>query len=126
MATVTVYTAERMKAIEDASVVSGEVVGDDLILTRFDATTVNAGNVRGPQGDQGLPGLDGDVTTAAMTTAISNAINALKATLYSVVNHGSNPSTARPTGYAGVIWYGSVQPTNMAEPDIVIRTDEAI
>ena len=47
MATVTGYTAARMKLIEDASVVDGEVVGDDLILTRYDESTINAGNVRG-------------------------------------------------------------------------------
>jgi len=50
MAQVTVYTAARMKEIEDASVVDGEVVGDNLILTRFDNTTINAGNVRGAVG----------------------------------------------------------------------------
>ena len=123
MATVTVYTAERMKAIEDASIVDGEIVGDDLILTKYDESTINAGSVRGPQGIQGIPG---DVTVAAMNAAITAAINGLKATLYAVVNHGADDTTARPTGYAGVIWYGSVQPLNIAEPDIVIRTDEAI
>lgn len=56
MAQVTVYNAARMKEIEDASIVDGEVVGDDLILTRHDQTTINAGSVRGPQGDQGVPG----------------------------------------------------------------------
>jgi hypothetical protein len=55
MATVTVYTAARMKAIEDASVIDGEVVGDNLILTRFDESTIDAGNVRGPVGPVGSP-----------------------------------------------------------------------
>ena len=53
MATITGYTAARMQDIEDSSIVSGTVVGDDLILDRFDGATVNAGNVRGPQGDVG-------------------------------------------------------------------------
>lgn len=48
MAAVTGLTAARMLAIEAASVVDGEVVGDDLILTKHDGSTVNAGNVRGP------------------------------------------------------------------------------
>jgi microcystin-dependent protein len=39
-----------MLQIEDASIVSGEVVGNDLILQRHDGTTVNAGDVRGPAG----------------------------------------------------------------------------
>ena len=43
-------------AMAGSTVTSGAVVGDDLILTRYDASTVNAGNVRGPQGDQGPKG----------------------------------------------------------------------
>lgn len=44
---------------------SATVTGDDLIITRTDSTTFNAGNVRGPKGDPGedgspgLPGNDG-------------------------------------------------------------------
>jgi hypothetical protein len=53
MTTVTGLTAARMEAIEGASVVDGEVIGDDLILTKFDTTTINAGNVRGPAGVTG-------------------------------------------------------------------------
>jgi len=59
MGTVTGLTAERMEEIEAASVVSGQVVGDDLILTKFDSSTINAGDVRGPQGIKGDPGDDG-------------------------------------------------------------------
>ena len=39
-----------MIEIENASIVDGEVVGDNLILTKFDTTTIDAGNVRGPAG----------------------------------------------------------------------------
>lgn len=59
-------------------------------------------------------------------TAIATAVAALKATVYGVVVHGVTAGTARPTGFAGIIWYGSVQPTNIEAPDIVIRTDEAV
>ena len=59
MTAVTGLTAARMAEIEAASVVSGEVVGDDLILTKFDTTTINAGDVRGPQGVTGAAGADG-------------------------------------------------------------------
>jgi hypothetical protein len=47
MGTVTGYTAERMKAIEDASVVNGEIdpATGHLILTRFDASEIDAGLV---------------------------------------------------------------------------------
>lgn len=53
MATVTGLTAERMAEIEAATVVGGEVVGDNLILTKHDASTIDAGNVRGPAGEVG-------------------------------------------------------------------------
>jgi len=57
MTTVTGITAARGEAIEAASIVDGEVVGDDLILSRFDGSTINAGNVRGPEGDPGPTGV---------------------------------------------------------------------
>lgn len=56
MATVTGLTAARMLAIEAQSIVDGDIVGDDLILTRFDNGTINAGSVKGPPGDPGDPG----------------------------------------------------------------------
>lgn len=60
MATVTGFTADRMLEMEDATVIDGEVVGDDLILTTKGGTDINAGNVRGPQGPQGVPGVGVD------------------------------------------------------------------
>lgn len=58
MATVTGLTAARMIAIEAASIVDGEVVGDNLILTKFDGTDIDAGSVRGATGPMGTgPGL---------------------------------------------------------------------
>ena len=59
MATVTGYTKAKMDAIANAVVVSGSVVGDDLILERYDTSTFNAGSVRGPQGIQGPEGPQG-------------------------------------------------------------------
>lgn len=59
MAEVTGYTAERMKQIEDETIVAGEVVGDELILQTREGTLLNAGNVRGPQGPAGTNGTNG-------------------------------------------------------------------
>ena len=57
MATITGLTAERMLEIEGQSVVSGEIVDDHLILTKFDGTTVDAGVLPpGPQGPAGPAG----------------------------------------------------------------------
>lgn len=71
MATVTVLTAARMLAIEAASVVDGDIVGDNLILTKHDGSTINAGSVRGPQGIQGPAG---DVSTAQLEAAVNEAV----------------------------------------------------
>ena len=122
MATVTGYTSARMKEIEDSSVVDGAIVADELILTRFDGSTINAGNVKGDTGATGATGAQGDVSAAQLTAAI----DALKATVYASVNHGANAAESRPTGYAGVIWFGSVQPVNATGVDLVVRTDEAL
>jgi hypothetical protein len=65
MATVTSYTAQRMKEIEDSTIVGGSISGNDLLLTGRDGRTINAGNVRGPQGIQGPQG----VTSIAVCTS---------------------------------------------------------
>ena len=59
MATVTGLTAERMIAMEAATVIDGEVIGDNLHLTTRGGTDINAGNVRGGKGDPGTPGTPG-------------------------------------------------------------------
>lgn len=59
MATITGFTADRMSAIEAASVVSGVVNSDHLILTKHDGSTIDAGDVRGPKGDTGPEGAQG-------------------------------------------------------------------
>jgi hypothetical protein len=64
MATITGLTAERMLAIEAAAIVDGNVVGNDLVLTRHDGTPINTGNVRGPAGPTGPVGSDLAVITA--------------------------------------------------------------
>jgi microcystin-dependent protein len=56
MATITGFTAERMLDIENASVVDGEIVSGNLILTRHDGTEIDAGPVVGPTGPVGPMG----------------------------------------------------------------------
>ncbi len=68
MATVTGYTAERMKEIEDSAIIDGDIVGNDLILSRYDGTQINAGVVRGPQGIQGATGSSGDTSIQVVTS----------------------------------------------------------
>lgn len=65
MATVTGLTAERMLEIEGASVISGEIIADHLILTKFDGTTIDAGALppgpTGPQGPSGVSSIPGEI-----------------------------------------------------------------
>lgn len=65
MATVTGLTAERMLEIEGASVISGEIIDDHLILTKFDGTTIDAGELppgpTGPQGPSGVSSIPGEI-----------------------------------------------------------------
>jgi hypothetical protein len=68
MATVTAFTAERSKQIEDTTVVSGEVQGDNLVLHQRNGTPINAGNVRGPKGDKGVQGDPGQAYIICTST----------------------------------------------------------
>lgn len=43
---------------------------------------------------------------------------ALKVTVPGYVNHGSTAGTTRPSGFAAVLWYGTVEPDNMIAGDI--------
>lgn len=61
--TVTAFTAARMLAIEQSTVVGGRITGDNLILTTRDGTTIVAGNVRGRPGDRGEAGGIWDATS---------------------------------------------------------------
>jgi microcystin-dependent protein len=56
MATITSLTAERMLEIEGSSVIFGEIVGGNLILTKHDGTTIDCGPVTGPPGPVGPVG----------------------------------------------------------------------
>lgn len=69
MATVTGLTAERMQEIIDATVVGAHITGDDLILELFDATEINAGDVRGPIGLTGPSGDPGDIKSTIRSSA---------------------------------------------------------
>lgn len=60
---VTGMTAEKMLQLAAEEIISGGVVGDDLILTTRGGTSINAGDVRGPSGPSG-----GTATVCTSTT----------------------------------------------------------
>jgi microcystin-dependent protein len=84
MATVTGFTAERMLAIENTTIVDGSVVGDNLILSTRAGSEINAGSVRGPTGSPG-------VTEQQLSTIVAN-----NSPVGSIVDY---IGTAAPTGW---------------------------
>jgi hypothetical protein len=107
MGTVTGLTAARMLEIEAACIVAGAVslgpgpTTDHLILTKHDGSTVDAGNVRGPQGIPGNVGPTGPGITWRGTW---------------------NPGTAYTVGdgvvYNGSSYRRSVSGTTATLPDV--------
>ena len=70
MATVTGYTAAYMDSQMDENIVDGSIVGDHLILEKRDGSTVDAGDVRGPAGTDGVDAAPGSVTVVGDTTIV--------------------------------------------------------
>lgn len=56
----------------------------------------------------------------AATEAVAEATRT--ASTLGVVAHGATAGTARPTGYAAVLWVGSVTPTNASNGDVWVDT----
>jgi hypothetical protein len=92
MATVTGLTAERMLAIEGASVIDGEVLADHLILTKFDGTQIDAGNVVGPTGPTGPQG-DPGTTDPWVLSADTWTFGAADAPTYTMTTPGDKTAS---------------------------------
>lgn len=72
MATVTAYSAERMKEIEDTTIVDGAVDSNGhLILVTREGEEIDAGLVKGAAGDAGTPG-DPAIPSGTVAMWISN------------------------------------------------------
>jgi hypothetical protein len=103
--------------------------GSDLL----NPSDPSAGNEIGDRdyNDARYQALDSDLTSiAALTTtsygrslltqadaAAARAVIDLDVSGKGFVNHGSTASTARPSGYASVEWYGTVEPDNWIDGD---------
>lgn len=88
-------------AMARSTVTTGQILGDDLVLTRADGTTVDAGFVRGPvgprgvQGDQGIQGAIGNTGATGATGPIGPTGPTLlwkPATAYAAGDKVVNPS----------------------------------
>lgn len=71
MAQVTAFTAERMKEIEDTTVVGGLVdVNGNLLLSTREGALIDAGYVKGGKGDKGEDGVEGSAALPAGTISL--------------------------------------------------------
>lgn len=73
----------------------------------------------GPQGDPGVvqsvvagAGIEVNDTDPANPEVAISSVNSK-----GFVNHGSTAGTARPSGYASIEWFGTVEPTNAINGD---------
>lgn len=94
MATIKVYSAARMKQIEDESVVGGHVDGNDLILTTRAGTNINAGNVRGATGSTGATGPAGAGITQSQLNVVDNKASAAQSTANSALSTANSALAA--------------------------------
>lgn len=97
MATITGLTAERMLEIEANSVVDGDIVGDDLFLTKKDGSLINAGNVRGPRGADGPMGAAQSIIAARPVLDVG-MLNQIRAGRQLAPSDFTNMGLAAPRG----------------------------
>lgn len=102
--TITGLTAQRMIQIEQNSVVSGRVEGDQLILTTRGGAPITAGSVKGPKGDPGPYG--GPVDATATVTGGVRLTGNLKGTSVDPRVTGALDSTVDTTDAAVTGTYG--------------------
>ena len=101
MTTVTGLTADRMLEIEAASVVDGEVISGNLILTQHGGSTINAGPVVGPQGPQGPAGATGP--SGSETIGTSFPVSPIDGQKHILVDSLSAPTWAWTFRYVATI-----------------------
>lgn len=123
MATVRVFNAARMLAIEAASIVSGAVNGSgNLILTKHDGGTVDAGRVKGADGANGTNGTNGVDATSPSGGVIAYA-GAAAPTGWLLCDGSSLLRASYPALFTAIgVTYGSADGTHFSLPDLRGRT----
>jgi hypothetical protein len=117
MATITGLTAARMQEIIDSTIVDADVIGDNLILTKDDGSTINAGSVRGPQGPpasnlgkgSAFPGSPTDGDLFVRTDQVGDPLYKFTDGAWAAAGGGLN----KVTGF----------PASPQDGDVVVRTD---
>lgn len=108
MPTVSGFTAARMLAMDNASIVDAELVGNDLILITRGGSQINVGRVKGDSGETGLAmteigaGVDLDTISTAGYRIQSEDAEATVALNYPVAYQGMLYVTVNPGG--NLVW----------------------
>lgn len=100
---------------DDATAVLGEDVGvlvEVITLETIGQTSIEVG-LQGPKGDPGADGADGAAGPTGSTGPTGPAG-------ISVVHHGTNPATARPSNPV-VYWIGTATPANAVAWDLWLK-----
>jgi hypothetical protein len=125
MGTVTVFTAARTLAIEANAIINGAINGSgQLILSRNNGTTINAGQVVGPTGAKGDTGIQGAAGPAgAQGPAGSVTWASMPAQLCVVVSY-TGTAPARPTSRTDIVvrWRGPDVPAGALAGDEFVST----
>lgn len=120
MASINGYTAERMKEIEDSAIIDGEVVAGNLILTRFDTTTINAGSVIGPTGPTGtMPSVArARVTKSGLQSITDNTITSV---LWDTEEYDTNTFHSTSTNTSRIVIPSGLDGVYMASYTVVFN-----
>lgn len=122
MATITGLTAARMQEIIDSTIVDADVVGDNLILTKDDGSTIDAGSVRGPAGAPGAP-------ASNLGKGAAFPAGPTDGDLFIRTDQVGDPLYKFTDGAwvvaAGGITKATSFPSTPAEGDLVMRTDQS-
>lgn len=110
----------------DADPGDAYIIGGNVYVWDGD-TWSNVGSVQGPTGPTGATGATGPTGAAGATGPTGAAgVGATGPTgpagtnsNFQIVAHGSNASTARPEGFDHIGWFGTVNPANATENDLV-------
>lgn len=88
---------EQGVGVDDAN-----VVGDNLIITLTDATEIDAGNVRGDQGDPGVNGTDGDNGWSPILAVVTDSERRVLQITDWTGGEGTKPATGDYIGPTGL------------------------
>lgn len=102
-------------------VIGNENPGEIVHITSRTGNTLTADD-RGAQGTTEVSHSAGVKVVHTLLAHNIIAADKVAATGKGWVNHGSTAGTARPSGFASVEWYGSVEPTNAIAGDTWIDT----